>query len=99
MLQKTVFTLLLVALSGMLFSGCSPRDDSCQWRFEIKKAPPLHEGALGHDIEIKFIRDKNDVVLPPFKNPHGIGFMLNGALPKTNCLTIGSFSMEYRNRY
>ena len=75
MLQKTVFILLLVALSGMLFSGCSPRDDSRQWRFEVKKAPPPYEGALGHDIEIKFISDKNDVVILPFKNPYCIGFM------------------------
>ena len=73
--MKIVFALLFVALSGMLFSGCSHCEDNRLWRFEIKKAPPPYEGAIGHDLEIRFISDKNDVVVPPFKNPYCICFM------------------------
>lgn len=81
--MKFTYTVFPIALIGLLFAGCSPvvetdtvkKSDNQQWHFELQKAPPPFEGAVGHDAGIKFISNGGDVVVLPFCTPYRIGFM------------------------
>ena len=81
--MKFTCTVFPIALIGLLFAGCSPvvetdtvkKSDNQQWHFELQKAPPPFEGAVGHDAGIKFISNGCDVVVLPFCIPYRIGFM------------------------
>ena len=61
------------SLSGVMV----PKQDATVWGFEIIKAPSPYEGAAGHDLGIRFISSKGDVVTPVFTDPYRIGFMKN----------------------
>ena len=61
------------SLSGVMV----PKTDAAVWGFEIIKAPAPYEGAAGHDLGIRFVSSKGDVVTPKFTNPYRIGFMKN----------------------
>ena len=81
--MKFVFAGLCIAVVGLLLADCSPdvevkptaNSDNRQWRFELQKAPPPFEGAVGHDAGIRFINDGGDVIALPFRAPYRIGFM------------------------
>ena len=81
--MKFMFAGLCIAVVGLLLAGCSPdievkptaNSDNRQWRFELQKAPPPFEGAVGHDAGIRFISDGGDVIALPFRTPYRIGFM------------------------
>ena len=72
--MKFTCTVFPIALIGLLFAGCSPvvetdtvkKSDNQQWHFELQKAPPPFEGAVGHDAGIKFISNGGDVVVLDF---------------------------------
>ena len=75
--MKFTCTVFPIALIGLLFAGCSPvvetdtvkKSDNQQWHFELQKAPPPFEGAVGHDAGIKFISNGGDVVVLPIVIP------------------------------
>lgn len=74
-ISKEAFTKHTTEFLGNLVITLASEPDEVTWRFEVEKAPPPYEGAIGHDLGIKFISSKGVVVTPQFRNPYRICFM------------------------